>query len=450
MRWAATSRSALKVVIWLVCAFVVATPAAAATRYVRAGASGAANGSDWTNAYPSLPATLTRGDTYYVAGGTYSGYRFSTPASGTTLITIKRATIADHGTTTGWSDSFGQGQAFFAGSWDFSSSYWLIDGQVGGGPGSWTTGFGFKVKETADTVISIGSNASNITIRHVEAEGNGGDGDGGTGANDIFNNYTAGTRNVTVSYAYFYNAGRCIFFSRGSNMTFEYIYTGYHESTPGQHSEVASIWTASPDPRPTNYTFRYNVFTHAEGTGGLIMDGDGLYVYGNVFYRPTGDNWEHGNGVIGTWTVNVLTQAKVYNNTFINLSTGWSILGTLFTAPTTGNEARNNIFYGSTSIGGLGSLFPTFSHNYYVDTSPLNLTETGKMTGSGNPFNNYPALDFRLKAAGPAGIALPAPYDRDMYGTVRGSGGAWGRGAVEFGGGTTTTSPGNPSNLTLN
>src|SRR5262245_4189942 len=102
MRWA--SRSALKVAIWLVCAFVVATPAAAATRFVRAGASGAANGSDWTNAYPSLPATLTRGDTYYVAAGTYSGYRFSTPASGTTLITIKKATVADHGTNTGWSD----------------------------------------------------------------------------------------------------------------------------------------------------------------------------------------------------------------------------------------------------------------------------------------------------------------------------------------------------------
>jgi hypothetical protein len=39
--------------------------------------------SDWTNAYPSLPATLTRGDTYYIATGNYGGYGFNTAQSGT-------------------------------------------------------------------------------------------------------------------------------------------------------------------------------------------------------------------------------------------------------------------------------------------------------------------------------------------------------------------------------
>jgi hypothetical protein len=442
--------SAVKALILLLLfSSLVATSAHAANKYVRAGATGGGNGSDWANAYTTLPATLTRGDVYYIADGTYSGYRFNTATSGTTLITIKKATAADHGTSTGWSDTFGDGQAFFQGGWDFSSSYWVVDGQKGGGPGSWTSGFGFKVQATT-TVISIGNNAGNITLRHVEAQGNGGDGDGAGGsANDIFNNYTAGSRNITVSYGYFYDAGRCIFFSRGSNMTFEYIYTGYHESTPGQHSEIASIWTASPDPRPTNYTFRYNVFTHAEGTGGLIMDGDGLYVYGNVFYKPAGDRWEHGNGVIGTWTVSRLTQAKVYNNSFINLNEGWVILGTLFSAPTTGNEVRNNVFYGSTGIGGLGTLFPSFGHNHYVDSSSLSLLETGKTTGTGVPFVNYTGLDFRLKAGTPAGMPLGAPYDRDMFGNVRGSDGSWDRGAVEFGG-TSTSGPSAPANLILN
>ena len=37
--------------------------------YVRAGATGLNNGSDWNNAWTSLPATLVRGDTYYIADG---------------------------------------------------------------------------------------------------------------------------------------------------------------------------------------------------------------------------------------------------------------------------------------------------------------------------------------------------------------------------------------------
>ena len=46
--------------------------------FIRAGATGANNGSDWTNAYISLPTKLQRGATYYVADGSYGGYNFNT------------------------------------------------------------------------------------------------------------------------------------------------------------------------------------------------------------------------------------------------------------------------------------------------------------------------------------------------------------------------------------
>jgi hypothetical protein len=46
----------------LVIAFAV-LPAYAADRFVRQGATGNGSGSDWTNAHPTLPATLVRGDT---------------------------------------------------------------------------------------------------------------------------------------------------------------------------------------------------------------------------------------------------------------------------------------------------------------------------------------------------------------------------------------------------
>ncbi|HEY2930643.1 MAG TPA: hypothetical protein VGK99_02780, partial [Acidobacteriota bacterium] len=73
------------------------------SRYVREGATGNQTGSDWTNAYTQLPAVLVRGDVYYVADGNYSGYTFDDPVSGSSLITIKKATQSDHGADTGWS-----------------------------------------------------------------------------------------------------------------------------------------------------------------------------------------------------------------------------------------------------------------------------------------------------------------------------------------------------------
>src|ERR1700754_1598691 len=58
-----------------------AIDAQAANHYIRAGSTGAQTGNDWSSAWPALPSTLVRGDTYYIADGTYSGRTFSTAAS---------------------------------------------------------------------------------------------------------------------------------------------------------------------------------------------------------------------------------------------------------------------------------------------------------------------------------------------------------------------------------
>jgi hypothetical protein len=112
----------------LVGLLVVAVNCLAANHYVRAGASGNGNGSDWTNACPEFTgwcavSSLVRGDTYYVADGNYASGSFNTPASGTSIITIKKATSSDHGTDSGWSSTYGDGPATFS-SVSFSSSYW--------------------------------------------------------------------------------------------------------------------------------------------------------------------------------------------------------------------------------------------------------------------------------------------------------------------------------------
>src|SRR5574337_72794 len=113
----------------------VAVPefAMAANHYVRAGAAGNNSGSDWTNAYSTLPSTLTRGDTYYVADGSYGSYTFKTAASGSTRIYVKKAIASDHGTDAGWLSSYGDGQAVFTATMIFNTSYWTFDGQTGRG-----------------------------------------------------------------------------------------------------------------------------------------------------------------------------------------------------------------------------------------------------------------------------------------------------------------------------
>lgn len=399
----------------------------AATRHVRPGGIG--SGADWTTACGSV-SCAARGDLVYLAGGNWGAMRFSTPASGSTVITIKKATVTDHGSDVGWSPLYAE-QAVFDGGLSVSSPYWLIDGVTGGGPGAWTTGFGFKAKTTSDTVISV--SASNVTLRHLEGQGNGGDGDGSGPAQDIFGIYDAGVSNVTLSYAYLYDSGRCIYFLRGSNLVFEYNYTGRHESTAAQHSEVASVWSGGAPLK--NVTFRYNVFTHSEGTGGLMVEGDGLYVYGNIFVARAGTSLGGGNGLIGTWTASALTNMKVYNNTVVNA--GVRFIG-LLNSNDTGAEVRNNLIVNSSaSNDSLGLLMTAHSHNHYAGISDGPVSETTQSTGA-VAFVDAANLNFTPTVNTPAGQALAAPYNVDMNGRQRTTGT---RGAIEYAGGAPPPPP---------
>src|SRR5215467_1600273 len=92
---------------------ITSRPAAAACHVVSPSGSGTRSGADWNNAYAGLPASLVRGDTYYLGDGTYPAYSFTT--SGTALITIKKAIASDHCTDTGWSaGTMGSSQAVFS------------------------------------------------------------------------------------------------------------------------------------------------------------------------------------------------------------------------------------------------------------------------------------------------------------------------------------------------
>lgn len=419
----------------------------AANWYVRAGAAG--NGTDWNNAYPSLPATLVRGDTYYVADGSYPGRTFGTAVSGTTPITIKKATVADHGTTTGWVDSYGVGQASFTSGFVFASSYWVIDGQTGGGAANkWGQAFGFKITEKGDgtAVIKTGQNASGqsvtsnfITIRHVDLQGKGSvSGQGGSFSNDGLAIY--GSSNVTLSYFRMAGIGRCPFFISPSNLVVEHGWVQSYHGSSGVHSEVASIWGFASS--VGDVTFRYNLFTDIQSTGGLMWDNSSnpsarLNVHGNVFYKPAGATWQRANGVIGGWTSNsAFHNATVYNNTFVNVDQE-----SLSTLPTvySNNVAYNNLFYNSSSPS--FAKFANHDYNHYINSGGNHAETNGSSATSGDPFVDLVGMDFRLKAASATGAVLAAPFNVDAWGKTRGADGTFDRGAFEFGGGSTLLPP---------
>ena len=96
---------------------LIALPVIAAdqTLYVRDGASGTGTGADWTNACEELSLCEAKVDraTYdnvyiYVADGNYAGrIVFDAAENGTRMVYIYKATVAEHGTETGWDNAYG-------------------------------------------------------------------------------------------------------------------------------------------------------------------------------------------------------------------------------------------------------------------------------------------------------------------------------------------------------
>jgi len=435
--------------------FLGTVSAEAAIHYVRSGASGSANGNDWTNAYTTLPSTLTRGDTYYIADGSYGGYTFDDGTSGTLVTTVKKATLADHGTDTGWDSTYGDGQATFSSQIEFTTSYWVFDGVTGGGAeNNWNQNFGFKITETndSDSVIRVAytGTANNITISHVEMQGKGSvSSQGGYFSNDGLAVYNAS--NVTISYFWIHGIGRCPFFISSQNFIAEHGWVQSYYGSSAVHSALASIW--SFDGTVGNTTFRYNLITDIESTGGLMWDNSDnhnaqLAVYGNVFYRIPGAPWDNCcNGLVGGWAGGNgedFYNARIYNNTFINVS--GSTVFTNFIIRSGDNIANNNLFYNTTATIDYSNI-QTHNYSHYIASGGTRGEANGTSATSGDPFVDYVNYNFSLRSTTAAGETLPSPFNTDMFGNVRGADGVWDRGAFEFV--NSATRPAAPANLRI-
>ena len=458
--------------------------------YVRAGATGLNNGSDWTNAWTTLPATLVRGDAYYIADGEYGSYIFDDAVSGTQYITIKKAIESDHGTDTGWNANFCGGQAVFESTLIFNNGYYVFDGQSGGGPGSWNLGLGFKIEALLPTstlinvtnrVSSSGKAPQNIIIEHTEFEHLGREYNSqGSNARAIYQ-YGYGFDNATISNNYFHDFPASIIQTGNStNLTLENNFF----DTNGAYVNGSSVQAYGfGDYCSNDVVIRNNIFKDIEnkiialyGNHGACAK-DNWQIYNNVFYFSANhpeDSLEDQAPVMadsGTVTNNVL----VYNNVFSGIHGGGAgvwlysgdnnrVFNNIFYNNTGNNlylgnassEHGNNWFYGNmrynpestTSacrVYGACPLIPGHANGYTPD-------ETTAEIGTGDPFIDSANGDFRLSAPTQAGYILSSPYNLDILGNTRGSDGVWDRGAYEYISvpAPDTTPPSAPSGVSAN
>lgn len=422
------------VIVFTALIVFVFTPASmlAANHYIRAGATGNGSGSDWTNACPGFVgscsgSSMVRGDTYYVASGSYGSETFNTPTDGSKLIIVKKATASDYGTATGWNSSYSNSAAVFV-SLSFASQYWILDGVS---RASDTSGYGIQIVtgpavNPSNKGITL-NGSGNVTIRFVDIAGHGPDGQGG--GNDMIYASSA-VSNITIQYCYLHDAGRTLLLSRGgSGWLLEHSVVARNESTSTEHAEAWSLGNTS------DTIVRYNRFEGTMGTAilGNVTSTDPATnwdIYGNVFL-----NCSSNNGAITTSSGDAWSKSRVYNNTFIG-GVGYN-QGVTPDVGADDWQVYNNIWYDNAHVS-----FNT-PHDYNWFNSSGSQTETNIQNGSGNPFVSLSAGDFHLSTATKAGFTLSSSlpqgcaagtncYNIDPDGVRRGADGTWDRGAYDF------------------
>ncbi|MBZ5641962.1 MAG: hypothetical protein LAO19_04320 [Acidobacteriia bacterium] len=455
---------------------LAATNVFAANHYIRAGATGANNGTDWTNAWTSLSsANWTRGDVYYIAAGSYSGLTLSAGTSGNTVIEIRGAVggSGDHGTTTGWSDSF-QGQAVLGGT-TIATSFWKLNGQAVPGctyPTDNPSCHLIKINHpgTSDgsgaLVLGNGSQVTNITMDYIDVQGSNVHQDG-THDEGIY--CIPGPCNQTyIGHSHVHNTG-CDTLSFNDNLgdtiTVEYSWISYNNFGPTTANHCQGIQSTFG-----TMILRYNMWQDmqssaaislaAGGNGAPIVDWE---IYGNVFYWDAAWNAQvQGDGRVGydDGIVGIFDETqgccktgllKIYNNTIVglNLSGSQNCNGQAYTINS--NEfvsatIYNNIwanFGPNCNAGQAGA--GTYDYNaYYQISNKTNDNGAHSYSSSTNPFVNPTAgtvAGFMLTADTQAGLQLSSPYNVDLFGVTRGASGTLDRGALQLNGTSSSLPP---------
>lgn len=428
----------------LLIVLLFAVPVWCADLAVSPSGAGTKDGSDWDNAADWSTMTFTRGNTYYLADGTYAAKTLNTAESGTTLITILKATVAAHGPATGWADSMGDGQAVWSadlgnyGSYvDFNSGYWVFDGVTGSG--STTTSYGFAMTPSvcqANRLIgspgtghATGVNPTNVTVSHTAFVNCGSGTDTHQVAVYTFPETSSGS--MTISNNYFAGSAVNIALIKSSNTTITDNWFNSNWSSATNHGEQISLRYCDDVILKNNYFVGSTVYV----MGAHTANNHRALIYNNVV---------NGGSLTAIWgnadsgTSDIIESWQIHHNTHIGVTGAAILVGTLTDVDNQKSYAYNNLFYNCTNpiMSNAGYTAGGIVHNYnaYIDSTGYT-DETNKQTGTGDPFTDSAGGDYTLKSGTVPidhGTTLAATYDDDKAGVTRPQGAAWDMGAYEY------------------
>lgn len=392
--------------------------------YVRpnGGLYGSENGSDWNNAFDGMPSytssfwssTIHPGDTIYVAGGTYTT-NWRIEASGNSIdgdITIKRATILNHGTNIGWQDSFDNQSILTQNIEIWNEDYITVDGSEWNGI-KLTSKSGYRISISPDNAHP----SSYVTIKHIEVIGDGYNGNSNSRA--LQSTPGTSTTNLTIQYCNFHYYGTAIIkINSCNNVLIEHNEIYDTKATNGNHVDLIITYSS-------NGVIRYNKFHDTWHAGLAFADNSGpWYVYGNIIYQ-NGDFVGKGNLV----ECQRNTKLYFYNNNVVGGYHGLDTLTRIGYPESTGN-AYNNIFFNNTYHYLTG---PSYIHDYNWYSGLNNYGElNGYSAGDTNPFVDITNNNYHLISNTPTGLVLDFPYNVDIDGITRGLDGIWDRGTYEY------------------
>ncbi len=428
--------------------FFICKPSLAANYYIRAGASGANNGSSWANAWTTFGAvTWARGNTYFVAGGSYNeDVTITTAESGANWIIIKKANAVDNSGEAGWNASYADIQAVINGKFVIYNGYFEMDGVTGSG----MSGHGIKISVTASaSVLAFSSGASPRHLHRLDLQGPGFD-FGSAGTDGIYYNSTAAnSKGLYISYCWIHeiprngvSVGNVIGTSYSDyGMLFENNVLGRtggvaiaYPAIHGQGMQIAYSQTDSYNIIRNNAF--YNIYSQAPISYLGLGTHSNSRIYNNVFYSTDPSIYSLASAIyMHNLSVSV-ADIYVYNNTFYNLGGYASHIRNDFVGATN-IEVKNNLWV-NCPFGQRHTNITATANNDYYNNYGVNIPsgETNQKTETADPFINSTGYDLHLKPGANArdgGIDLSAIFSTDKDGASRPPG-LWDIGAYEYGG----------------
>ena len=416
------------------------------------------DGLTWTTAYntnAAMKADISGVDTIFVSTGRFSdksdNYALMLPAG----ITVKRATVANHGSATGWEDSLGAGTTIFENNaLTIGRGIFYGDGNGIVIDGSYrtddSTGYGLKFTfanfDTANACYALFfGGGNNHTVRYCEIEGNGIWGtttDSGLGG-IIFQ--TAAATGSTIEYNYIHDTDANHLQLAGGKSNFTIRYNYFKRRQGNAHGEAIHMLTGANT--TANIDILYNRFQDIAGTACIFTSGaatiSGVDYIGNTFVSTNNAYSEFGeegfyntnNCIAYKSDVVSCTDVRIINNSFygygsISLNGGIDV-----TNAVSGCIAENNVFFETGVNDNLG----TFNSHDYNFTNNTAASDSIKNEANGgvpisNPFTNFilclPANSIPPRNSGKNQDTILTVDRRDTLFVVD----SWTVGALAFGG----------------